>query len=158
MSDATKMAALRALRYAIEEIESGLKDELLDEFAEDGRDRWRTPFGTVSVAHPKLTLVFDEDDFMEWVKENHPTEIVTPEPQIRDSFRKAMTSRMAIIDNGTVVDIQTGLVVEWATARRTKEAYVSVTGPDKAAAIERAKALLDGRLDELTTGLAELTP
>jgi hypothetical protein len=163
MSDATKVAALRALRYAIAEIEEGLKGAVLNDYNELDTDRWRTPFGTVSVAHPKRKVVFDDADFMAWVGQNYPTEIVTPEPvtpppKVRDSFRQAMLTRLVAIDDETVVDKYTGMVVEWATTALTKAPYVLVTGPEKDAAIENAVALIAGKLDELTTGLTELTP
>lgn len=161
ITNSTKVAALRALKYAIALVEKQVQADVLADYDNSGSDRWRTPFGTVTIAHPKPKVtVNDEQAFEKWVAQNHPDEIVQPPkppPEVRSSFRTAVMGMLHDAD-GKVIYGATGEVVDWATVTTSKEPYVSIRGPEKDAAVERATALITGQLDVLTKGLTEIEP
>lgn len=72
-------------------------------------------------AKPTVT---DEDTFLAWVAEHHPTEVVTV---VRPSFQKALLDRCSPVDDVTCVDNSTGEVVPGVTAHDPHRTSIRVT-------------------------------
>lgn len=144
MIPAAQHAAFKALKAGVDEAIRLTQDEALEEAARTGADRWRTPYGTVSVAARKDAVeVVDERALLDYVREHAPTELVE---QVRDSFRKALLARLTLAGD-QVVDATTGEVVPWAGVKPGGQDYLSVrdAGDAKQAAVE----MVLGHLDEV---------
>lgn len=165
MSDA-RLAATRAalgkfFEDRLKEARRILNAEVMD--ALDAGDRKGavlddgTDVGTVSVTKGRTSLqITDSAAFMEWVRENSPHNLFTPEPveQVRPAFTKALIAGAKVID-GLIVDTETGEVVP-GLAQKTGDPYVSVKiSDDQLDAIYAA--LADGRLAELLADVMQTT-
>ena len=116
---ATRVAVLTALRDAIdiaidndrEDLTYNLKDlsnmfgvKSIDIELPNG-DKVATASLSISDRKP---FVNSEKDFLNWVQENHPNEIVRI---VRASFQKALFERAVVGDIGEAVDFRTGEII-----------------------------------------------
>lgn len=145
-----RLAALRALKYAIGQVEAAESAAVLAEADATGADRWKTPFGTVNVVRRSGWRI-DDDAFLTWVQDNHPDEVETV-VKVRRAFETHIGRLLTVVD-GVVIRKDTGEVVPWAQPS-TGQPYTSVRGPEKDAAVTAAVELISDRLDELTDSLA----
>lgn len=152
MPRSTRLAALRALKYAIRNVETAEQEALLDEAAVSGASQWRTPYGTVSVAQRKETFTIDPKSFLAWVEAEHPTEVETV---VRPAFVDHIKALLTVVD-GKVIRKDTGEVVPWAAVKPGGDRYVSIRGPEKDTAVEAATALVRGHVDELAAEIGQI--
>lgn len=144
MNPATQHAALKALRFGIDDAIKVTQAETLALSEETGADRWKTPFGIVGVVHPKPGVYVKSDrDLLAWVREHAPAEVMEV---VRESYRKALVDSLEI-HGDEVVDPCTGEVVAWAGVRQGAGSYLSVR--EAAEPKQRALDLVHDRLDEL---------
>lgn len=145
MTPAAQYAALKAIKAGIDAALADTAESALADHHAEGIDRWRTPYGSVTVATRKPTAgIVDDAAFLAWARANAPGEIVET---VRDSFRHAIERQLRILDDGTVVHSGTGEAVPWAGVNPAGRPYLSVR--DAAAAKESAIAMVTARLDEL---------
>lgn len=150
MNAATRHAGLKALRAGLDEAIAQTQGDAVDDFRREGTDRWRTPFGTVSIAMRQPQIRLDPAAFLAWVKRHRPTEVITTET-VRTSYQDAVVKRL-VIDGDDVIDPETGEVVEWASVQPGGHPYLSVR--DANAAKAHAVQLVLGHLDELVATFA----
>jgi len=137
--------------YAVKATEAEYAEKVYAAAAETGADRWRTPFGLVTVARRKPTIgVTDEQALTAWVAENHPSEIVTT-VTVRDSFRRSVLERLGDGHDGTVIDTETGEVITWATVIEGSP-YLSVRGAEKDAAVQGWRDMLVAGMPDVALG------
>lgn len=115
---ATRVAVLTALRDSIDEVIQGERYELTGELIElaevfgvkalDIDLPNGVKVASASIATPEgKAVVKDERGFLNWVKENAPTEVVET---VRDTYQKALLSRLVPHDDGAV-DTKSGVIV-----------------------------------------------
>lgn len=76
-----------------------------------------TPVATVTLNQPQPKPIVDEHSQLEWVRENHPSEVTEV---VRGSFKTALDKRLKVVGD-QVIDTRTGEVVPWATVRPAGE-------------------------------------
>lgn len=103
----------------------------------------------LSLSTPEPGFIVEEAGFLAWCKQEHPTEVevTTPAPveTVRPAWRKALLARMRVEPDGTVVDGETGRVLEFVRVAEPAPPATRLTwktGGRK----EVAAAYRDGRL------------
>ena len=113
-----QLAAVSLIADEAKKAKDRLRAELQAEMDELGADRVKAELGDDVVAYvttskPKFKWeVINERKFLEWVKENHPSEIVE---SVRESFRDVVFDKFNQIDDfgqKLVVD-SNGQLVDW---------------------------------------------
>ena len=113
-----KLAAVSLIADEAKRMKDKLRAELQAEMDELGADRVKAELGDEVVAYvttskPKFKWeVINERKFVDWVKENHPSEIVE---SVRESFRDVVFDKFNQIDDfgqKLVVD-SNGQLVDW---------------------------------------------
>lgn len=116
-----KLAAVSLIADEAKKTKDHLRAELKSEMDAIGADRVKAELGDDVVAYVMTTKpkfkweVVNEQAFVRWVKENHPTEIVET---IRESFREVILDKFnhqddVVIDpNGEVVDWLVGNIAD----------------------------------------------
>jgi hypothetical protein len=101
----------------------------------------------VTLSEPKPGFVVDEAEFLAWCKREHPTEVHVPEPveQVRPGWRKALLARLRVEPDGTVVDGETGRVLDFVKVAEPGPPTTTLTFK-KGGREEVAAAYRDGRL------------
>ncbi|WP_435586086.1 hypothetical protein [Micromonospora aurantiaca (nom. illeg.)] len=103
----------------------------------------------VTLTEPKTGFVVDEGKFVDWCRLEHPTEVQTTVPApvdtVRPAFRKALLSRMRVERDGTVVDGETGRVLDFVEVAEPPPPSTTLTFK-KGGREEVAAAYRDGRL------------
>lgn len=149
MNPAEIYAKMKLLKHAIDTAVRQAEQDAM-EYAEQTRARTlETDHGTVSLARRRPSARLDEQGFLQWVKENHPTEVVeSVRPAYAETFRKSLrivgedvlTAEGEVLDFASVAD---GVV------------YLStrLTDHDKTEAVEYVAANLESLLRrEVTRG------
>ncbi|MFU8873257.1 hypothetical protein [Micromonospora sp. SL4-19] len=107
------------------------------------------PVAQVTLSDPKTGLVVDEAGFLAYCKAEHPSEVqaAVPEPveSVRPAFRKALLGRMRVESDGTVVDGETGRVLDFVEVAEPPPPSTTLTFK-KGGREEVAAAYRDGRL------------
>ncbi|TDB80963.1 hypothetical protein [Micromonospora sp. KC721] len=107
------------------------------------------PVAQVTLSEPKAGFVVDEAGFLDWCKQKHPTEVQTvvaePVEQVRPGWRKALLARMRVEPDGTVVDGETGRILEFVRVAEPPPPSTTLTFK-KGGREEVAAAYRDGRL------------
>lgn len=126
---AQRLAAVTVIADAAKEAKDSLRAELLDALDAVGADSAKallpdgTEVGKVSITSPVAAIaIADDRAFTAWVADNYPDEIIQT---VRESFVKALMSRLTTIADGTIVDPDTGEVPPGLTIRN-REPYVSM--------------------------------
>lgn len=104
------------------EAEAAAKDALAVA-GEVGIRKFATEVGDITVAQKDPAPVWDEDDLLAWVKERHPSEVVTVQ-QVRPAFRAVLVKRF-VIAGDKVLDTATGEVVEFARISEPGDPYLT---------------------------------
>ena len=124
--DALRVAFLTALRDIIDTAVTGSREEALASLmtlqeisgAEAVKVRLGGPQGvhvaTVALIAPKDGITVDPSKLLDYVKANHPSEIVEA---VTEPFRRALVARLKVEDDGTVIDPETGMVADFASVR-----------------------------------------
>lgn len=103
----------------------------------------------VTLSEPKTGFVVDEAGFLAYCKAEHPTEVqaTVPEPveSVRPGWRKALLARMKVEPDGTVVDGQTGRILDFVKVAEPPPPSTTLTFK-KGGREEVAAAYRDGRL------------
>lgn len=151
-----RVAALTAIRDAIDHEIKQAKNEMLDFHSQHGlKGGAHTPWGDVMVVEKSRSIGL-EPEFDAWVEENYPDEIETVK-RVRASFTKAMLQRLVIVKD-SVIDSETGEVVPWAIVLPPPDPHVSYPA---SSAQREAKALarevVSAGVDNLMGSLLELT-
>jgi len=150
-------AALSALKAGIDAAIKDAGAEALAFSNENGVKSLLTPFGAVTIAAKEPSIAFDDAALLAWVQENHPTEVETI-VRVRPSFEKVLRDRFVIVKGDTVVDTQTGEVVEFATVTAGGDPYITFpSSKEQKAAKAEAVEWVRGRTDELSGAMKELT-
>ncbi|SCG15550.1 hypothetical protein GA0070610_1784 [Micromonospora echinofusca] len=107
------------------------------------------PVAQVTLSEPKTGYVVDEAGFLAWCKQEHPSEVqvTTPAPveSVRPAWRKALLGRMKVEPDGTVVDGETGRVLDFVEVAEPPPPSTTLTFK-KGGREEVARAYRDGRL------------
>lgn len=125
---ATQLAVLTVVEDAVKERKDALRAAVRDALDEAGADATRAELNDeriakVSLVSPQLkAIVGNEADFLAWVEENYPHEVVTTKT-VRSSFKEAILKKF-LLNGEDVIHFETGeLVPGMKTARGS--AYVS---------------------------------
>lgn len=105
------------------------------------------PVAQVTLSEPKTGFVIDEAGFLAWCKQEYPSEVHVPEPveQVRPGWRKVLLARMRVEQDGTVVDGETGRVLDFVGVAEPPPPSTTLTFK-KGGREEMARAYRDGRL------------
>ena len=115
-----KLAAVSLIADEAKKAKDKLRAELLEEMDAIGADRVKAELADEVVAYVTTTKpkfkwqVVSEQAFTNWVKTNHPTEIVE---SVRESFRDVILDKFNYVDD-VVID-PNGEVVEWLVGETT---------------------------------------
>lgn len=158
MSPAEYLAALLALEAGLKEQIGAAKRAVLDRAQEVDAERFKTPYGPVTVATRKGKVgISDPDAFLAWVKEHRPDEVVVTE-QVRESYVKSVLEDRLVVMRGEVFDSKTGEPVEWATLGPDGNPYTTWTASEQQKeAKETARALFRDHGPELAVNLRQIT-
>lgn len=103
----------------------------------------------VTLTEPKTGFVVDEAGFLAWCKQEHPSEVqvTVPAPveSVRPAWRKALLARMTVEQDGTVVDSETGRVLDFVEVAEPPPPSTRLTFKTGGRE-EVARAYRDGRL------------
>ncbi|MBL6280132.1 hypothetical protein JMF97_28620 [Micromonospora fiedleri] len=103
----------------------------------------------VTLNEPKTGFVVEEAGLLAYCKAEHPTEVqaTVPEPveSVRPAFRKALLGRLRVERDGTVVDGETGRVLDFVKVAEPGPPSTTLTFK-KGGREEVAAAYRDGRL------------
>lgn len=142
MNPAELYAELKLTKYALDAVVRQAEQDALD-YAQQTRSKTLdTDRGTVSLCRRRPSIHLDEQQFLQWVKDNAPTEIVeTVQPAYAEKFRKGLR-----IIGDDVLTTQ-GEVLDFASVREGIS-YLSarLADEDKQAAIDYVAEHLDGLL------------
>ena len=109
-----KLAAVSLIADEAKKMKDKLRAELQEEMDSLGADRVKAELGDEVVAYVTTTKpkfkweVINERKFVDWVADNHPTEIVE---SVRESFRDVILDKFTYLDD-LVID-QNGEPVDW---------------------------------------------
>ncbi|MBM0229942.1 hypothetical protein [Micromonospora sp. ATA51] len=107
------------------------------------------PVAQVTISEPKTGYVVDEAGLLAWCKQEHPSEVAvtTPAPveSVRPAWRKALLARMKVEPDGTVVDGETGRILDFVEVAEPPPPSTTLTFK-KGGREEVAAAYRDGRL------------
>lgn len=158
MSPAEYLAALLALEAGLSEQIGAAKQAVLDRAAEVDAERFKTPYGPVTIATRKGKVrITDPAAFLAWVKEHRPDEVVVTE-QVRDSYTKSVLEDRLVVMRGEVFDSTTGEPVEWAALGPDGNPYATWTASaDQKEAKETARSLFREHGPRLATNLRQIT-
>ena len=141
LSPAERFAALRTLKDAIARVEANLTAWIIAN--PEGADRWRTRFGTVTVAHPKpKPAIISDAELVDYCREHHPEEVIEV---VRPTFLKVLKDRLVVVGDD-VVDPATGEVVPWAMVKQGNPYLSTPTSDEKKAAIDLWEELIEAKL------------
>lgn len=104
-----------------------------------------TPVAQITLKDPAPTYVFDEPAFLAWCQHEHPTEVQQPAPVVRLAYRKALLTRIALDDDGNVIDRETRQPLPFITPAPAGPPSTTLTFKTDGRH-EVAKAYRDGRL------------
>jgi hypothetical protein len=103
----------------------------------------------IALSLPEPGFVVDEGGFLAWCRQEHPTEVEvsTPKPveTVRPAWRKALLGRMRVEQDGTVVDGETGRVLDFVRIAEPPPPSTRMTWKTGGRE-EVARAYRDGRL------------
>ena len=123
MNAPTRLAALIAIRDAIEAEIKLDKLEALTFAGEFGIKSFATPLGAVNVVCKEPVVGWDGDRLLAWVEANHPGEVEQIR-RVRPAFQTALATRFVIVA-GEVVDSATGETITFAYPTLPGDPYVS---------------------------------
>ena len=109
-----KLAAVSLIADEAKKMKDKLRAELQEEMDSLGADRVKAELGDEVVAYVTTTKpkfkweVINERKFVDWVADNHPTEIVE---SVRESFRDVILNKFTYLDD-LVID-PNGEPVDW---------------------------------------------
>lgn len=152
-NDQERLAALKRLREGVDAAIEVLTDRTKILGEETRADRWRTQFGTVSIATRKPAVyVRDPKAFLEWVREANPGAI---EETVLEAYRRSLLSGLRVREmdgDEVVVYPSTAEVLHWAGVKPGGQ-YVTVRADDeaKSQAIDWALAWVDALPKEIGT-------
>jgi len=124
---ATELAALTVLKDAVKDATDELRRLAKDELLNVGADMTKAVVDNQEVAKISLIsrdvdfVITDDKAFVQWVKENAPTEI---EEKVRDSYKKVFMESLQMGANDSVYSILNGLLIDFVQLV-IKEPYVS---------------------------------
>jgi len=124
---ATELAALTVLKDAVKDATDELRRLAKDELLNVGADMTKAVVDNQEVAKISLIsrdvdfVITDEKAFVQWVKENAPSEI---EEKVRDSYKKVFMESLQMGANDSVYSILNGLFIDFVQLV-IKEPYVS---------------------------------
>lgn len=124
---ATELAALTVLKDAVKDATEELRRLAKDELLNVGADMTKAVVDNQEVAKISLIsrdvdfVITDEKAFVQWVKENAPSEI---EEKVRDSYKKVFMESLQMGANDSVYSILNGLFIDFVQLV-IKEPYVS---------------------------------
>ncbi|MGI5151401.1 hypothetical protein ACQEVC_34395 [Plantactinospora sp. CA-294935] len=103
----------------------------------------------VTLSLPEPGYAINEAGLLAWCKQEHPTEVEVSTPKavetVRPAWRKVLLGRMQVEQDGTVVDRETGRVLDFVTVAEPAPPSTRLTwktgGRD-----EVARAYRDGRI------------
>ena len=119
------LAAVSLIADEAKKMKDKLRAELQEEMDSIGADRVKAELGDDVVAYVMTTKpkfkweVINERRFLEWVKSNHPSEIVE---SVRESFRDVVLDKFNYLDD-LVID-PNGEPVDWLVGH-TSEPYLT---------------------------------
>jgi len=119
----TRVAALTALRDAIDAEIKADKLEAIAFAGEFGVKSFATPLGAVNVVVKDPAIGWETDGLLAWVEEHYPSEVEMTR-RVRPAFQAALTARFVIVA-GDVIDTETGETIDFAYATSASEPYVS---------------------------------
>jgi len=124
---ATELAALTVLKDAVKDATDELRRLAKDELLNVGADMTKAVVDNQEVAKISLIsrdvdfVITDEKAFVQWVKENAPSEI---EEKVRDSYKKVFMESLQMGANDGVYSLLNGLFIDFVQLV-IKEPYVS---------------------------------
>jgi hypothetical protein len=119
----TRVAALIALRDAIEAEIKADKLEAIAFAGEYGIKSYATPFGPVNVVTKDAAIGWDADALLTWVAEHYPSEVETIR-RVRPAFQPVLATWL-VVAGGDVVNTVTGETIDFAYVIPAGEPYVS---------------------------------
>jgi len=119
----TRVAALTALRDAIDAEIKADKLEAIAFAGEFGVKSFATPLGAVNVVVKDPAIGWETDGLLAWVEEHYPSEVEMTR-RVRPAFQSVLTARFVIVA-GDVIDTETGETIDFAYATSAGEPYVS---------------------------------
>lgn len=119
----TRLAALIAIRDAIDKEITADKLEAVAFAGEFGIKSFDTPLGGVNVVRKDPAVGWDAAALLAWVEQHHPTEVETIK-RVRPAFQSTLAARFVIVA-GDVVDNLTGETIDFAYVTAPGEPYVS---------------------------------
>lgn len=154
MTKAHRLAVLKALSAGLAAVIKDTEAQILELSDETGADHFDTPYGPLSVGGGDARIqIADERGFLEWVKENHPEQIMDA---VRPAYTKALLAQLREV--GAFIILPDGEVAEWAGLSEPRERFVAWPRSTKQTeAKEAAVGFFRDRADGLTAGLAQLT-
>lgn len=158
MAPAEYLAALLALEAGLKEQIAAAKQAVLDRAKEVDAERFKTPYGPVTIAARKGRVrISDPEAFLAWVKQERPNEVVVTE-QVRPAYEKAVLEDRLVVMRGEVFDSHTGEPVEWANLGPDGAPYATWTASAaQKEAKEYARELFRMHGPELATNLRQIT-
>lgn len=156
MTKAHRLAVLKALSAGLQAVIKDTEAQILELSDETGADHFDTPYGPLSVGGGDARIqVADERGFLEWVKENHPEQIMDA---VRPAYTKALLAQLAYDAAADLVILPGGEIAEWAGLSEPRERFVAwPKSTRQTEAKEAAVGFFRDRAEDLTAGLAQLT-
>jgi hypothetical protein len=152
---AEEVAALTALKAGLDDQIAAAKRRMIDAAAGMTKATVATPYGRVLVTRSEEHVEYIPDRFLEWVKEHHPTEVITTE-SVNPAFARAMLENLTIV-RGEVVDKRSGEFVAYAYLTDQGDPYVAYPASrEQRDAKEYARMLFQDRALALTKALHEV--
>lgn len=156
LTAAERYAALSALRAGLDSQIAAAKRDLMAEASGLRKASWPTPWGQVNAVRADPRVEIDQDALLEHLRAHHPDGIVVVEtPNV--ALVQTLLARCTVIGR-TVMDRETGEVVEWAHVGEAGPLTVSYpASAQQKDAKALATMLFDERGDALVSGLREVT-
>jgi hypothetical protein len=154
MNPVDVLANVRALIFGLTESLQGLQDDVARYRSETRAKGFETDWGAVSFRKNPPKIKFNSK-LLAWAEENMPHEVIpdhveTIPASVRPSLYKTLEERLAV-DGDSVVDTQTGEVVDFATVEPGKPDSVVFTMPNPKKA--EAVALVGERIEAVAAAI-----
>lgn len=120
---ADRLAALRALRHALDQQINQQEDEVKQLRANTGARSFDTRFGTVTAAVRKPSLGYTDEQAVAWARQHGYDSLILETPS--DTLKRVIREKY-VVDDGTVVDTDTGEQVDWPEAKPGGHEYLTV--------------------------------
>ncbi len=154
---ADRVVALAALKAAIEQELAKQKQLALAVAEEVGVKSFNTRFGALNVVAKDAPILINEFALFDWVKVHAPENIETIE-QVKPWFAKQLSDPERFIVVGDDVFDANGEDVPYAQVGQAAEPYISwASSKEQKLGKQIAEGFVRGHLEELSTGVLELT-